>query len=145
MRLEIITAVLMKISVFWEITPCSLVYRYQPFGKVAPTLCGVDQWNFNTYIPPDLISQKTRIFMKVNIVVFGISLTRIGTFCRISGVSCSKSALNIYIVIPHQFPACRMRSKVLAMVKVLFSGFLIMTPSNLVSDAACFFLWITPK
>jgi len=83
--------------------------------------------------------------MKVNIVVSGISLTRIGTLCRISGVSCSKSALNIYIVIPHPFPLCTMRFKVLVMVKVLCNGFLIVTPTNLVSDAACLFPWITPK
>jgi len=51
----------------------------------------------------------------------------------------------MFKVIPHPFPVCRMRFEVLAMVKVLCSGFLNKTPTNLVSDAACLFPWITPK
>jgi hypothetical protein len=54
----VLTAVTMKITVFWDVTPCSLVERYQCFGR---TCCfhlkggGVTRpsWRWRHKVPPE--------------------------------------------------------------------------------------------
>jgi hypothetical protein len=62
MRFEVLTAVKMSMLLFWIVTPCGLVGRYQGFGG---TYCFHLQGWYLPAGPHGISTQKTKIDLKI--------------------------------------------------------------------------------